>query len=54
MDTKTNKYGYIDKNGNVVIKPQFDNLNKFNEGIAAVCIGGTKHEKWGILIVMEK
>lgn len=33
------KYGYIDKTGKVVIKPQFDNTMGFNEGLAATSIG---------------
>lgn len=34
------KYGYIDRTGKVVIKPQFDNTMGFNEGLAATSIGG--------------
>jgi len=29
-------YGYIDKNGKVVIEPQFDNVSAFSEGLAWV------------------
>lgn len=32
-------YGYIDKTGNMVIKPQFDDDFIFSEGLAAVTIG---------------
>lgn len=34
------KYGYIDKTGKVVIKPQFENTMGFNEGLAATKLGG--------------
>lgn len=34
------KYGYIDKTGKVVIKPQFENTTGFNEGLAATKLGG--------------
>jgi len=36
------KYGYIDKTGRVVIKPQFDHGEDFSDGMACVKIGG-KH-----------
>ena len=28
------KYGYVDRKGNVVIEPQFDNAKSFSEGLA--------------------
>ncbi|MGQ0540656.1 MAG: WG repeat-containing protein [Blastocatellia bacterium] len=34
------KYGYIDKTGKVVIKPQFENTMGFNEGLAATRLNG--------------
>jgi hypothetical protein len=34
------KYGYIDKTGKVVIKPQFENTMGFNEGLAATKLNG--------------
>lgn len=34
------KWGYADKNGKVVIKPQFSLASKFSEGLALVWIGG--------------
>ena len=37
------KWGYINYEGEVVIKPQFDNAEPFSEGLAAVKIG----YKWG-------
>jgi serine/threonine-protein kinase len=39
------KWGYIDKTGQVVIQPQFDEANLFSEGLAAVRIGS----KWGYI-----
>ena len=30
------KYGFIDKNGKVVIEPQFDDAGAFSEGLAKV------------------
>jgi WG containing repeat len=39
------KEGYIDINGKIVIKPQFDAASAFSEGLAAVLIG----EKWGYI-----
>ena len=32
------KYGFIDKNGKMVIEPQFDEVNNFSEGFASVAI----------------
>ena len=34
------KLGYIDRNGKVVINPQFDWAGEFSEGLANVGIGG--------------
>jgi len=39
------KEGYIDANGKIVIKPQFDNAAGFSEGFAPVLIDG----KWGYI-----
>ena len=33
---KDDKYGYIDKNGKVVIEPQFGEVGDFSEGFACV------------------
>ena len=39
------KYGFIDKNGKVVIEPQFDSASNFSEGFACV----KKDDKWGFI-----
>jgi hypothetical protein len=36
---ESQKYGYIDSSGNVVIKPQFEAATEFSEGLAAVALG---------------
>ncbi|WP_158260502.1 WG repeat-containing protein [Chlorogloea sp. CCALA 695] len=41
--TEVPSYGYIDKTGKSVIKPQFKLAYKFSEGLARVKIG----DKWG-------
>ncbi|MBE6737133.1 MAG: WG repeat-containing protein [Ruminococcaceae bacterium] len=39
------KYGYINKSGSVVIKPQFDDAGRFSDGLATVGIDG----KYGVI-----
>src|SRR6218665_2038281 len=39
------KWGYIDKNGKITIKPQFDEAQWFQEGLASVKLDG----KWGYI-----
>ena len=41
--------GYIDKEGNYVIEPQFENAESFSEGLAAVEIGEYPNNKWGYI-----
>ena len=33
------KWGYFDKTGKIIIKPQFDDAGNFYEGLASVSIG---------------
>lgn len=42
---ENDKYGFRDLNGNVVIKPQFDNAEMFSEGYSAVTVA----DKWGLI-----
>ncbi|MEO0110388.1 MAG: WG repeat-containing protein [candidate division WOR-3 bacterium] len=45
------KWGYVDKEGKVVINPQFDYAYPFSEGLAGVNIGGRQFgHPGGILI----
>lgn len=39
------KYGYIDRTGKVIIKPQFDTAKRFSEGLARVRVDN----KWGFI-----
>lgn len=39
------KVGFIDKNGEVAIAPQYEYVCPFSEGLAAVCVG----ENWGFI-----
>ena len=39
------KWGYADKDGNVVIEPEYDNAKSFSNGLGAVCKDG----KWGFI-----
>ncbi len=43
--TKDNKWGFINKKGEYVIKPQFGFVNEFSEGLAAVL----KNDKYGFI-----
>ncbi|MGL4375735.1 MAG: WG repeat-containing protein, partial [Microcoleaceae cyanobacterium] len=36
---KNGKWGFIDKNGKVIVKPKYDEVRNFSEGLAAVKIG---------------
>ena len=45
VTVKNGKCGYIDKQGNVVIAPEYDCASPFSQGIAAVC----KEGKWGAI-----
>lgn len=39
------KWGYVDAEGEVVIKPQYSDAKSFSNGLAAVCVDG----KWGFI-----
>jgi len=39
------KWGFVDKNGQLVIKVQFDDVNSFSEGLAPAKI----NNKWGVV-----
>ena len=39
------KYGYVDRIGNIVISPKFDSVRSFRDGIAEVCI----NDKYGYI-----
>lgn len=43
------KWGYIDKRGKIVIRPQFDYAEGFSEGLARIRIGLVKAGKWGFV-----
>ncbi len=43
---KDGKWGFVDKSGEIVINPQFDNVHPFREGLAAVC---NKDGQWGFI-----
>src|SRR4029450_12130870 len=40
------KFGFIDTTGKMVIKPQFSDVEPFNEGLAAVAV---KQDAWGFI-----
>ncbi|MBL8422629.1 MAG: WG repeat-containing protein [Candidatus Accumulibacter phosphatis] len=48
-DDETGKWGFIDKQGNMVIPPHFDSVRAFREGRAAVRIGYDNSGKWGYI-----
>jgi len=41
--------GFSDRNGKVVVKPQFEDAHPFADGLAAVCIGKKDKAKWGYI-----
>lgn len=47
------KYGYIDKDGNMVIEPQFDGADRFSDGLAMVLVDGKRGfiDKTGRLVI---
>lgn len=61
---KKNKYGFINKNLDTVIKPEYDFAFPFNDGKAIVCIGCVKNKigehtemidgQWGMIDIRGK
>lgn len=51
VDVKVDgQYGFKDKNGRIVIKPQFtDTMHGFSDGLAVVSVGLKNEKKWGII-----
>lgn len=43
------KFGFVDTDGNMVIKPKLDGARHFSEGLAAVCRYVKDEEKWGYM-----
>jgi hypothetical protein len=50
------RYGYVDQLGKLVVKPRFTRAEEFNEGLAAVQVGGKPNEdgvvtggRWGFI-----
>ena len=45
LDEKTQKYGYVDKTGKMVISPVFDEAERFQDGYAVVKV----QDQYGIV-----
>ncbi len=45
LDEKTQKYGYVDKTGKMVISPVFDEAERFRDGYAVVKV----QDQYGIV-----
>lgn len=46
---QNDKWGYINKNGQIVIEPQFSDGREFSEGLAAIAFGEYPHKKHGYI-----
>ena len=46
IEYRDSKYGYIDKTGKIVIKPQFRRAEDFSRGVAAVQLWKTGEIRW--------
>jgi hypothetical protein len=49
QDEKTFEYGYIDKSGRIVIKPQFVHARPFSEGFATVTTGKVTDQRDAVI-----
>ncbi len=43
--SKNNKWGFVDKVGNIVVSPKYDEVGSFSEGLALV----GQNNKWGFI-----
>lgn len=48
-DNISGKYGFLNKKGDIVIKPQFEDAKGFYDGLAPVKSGGNFDDKWGYI-----
>lgn len=48
-DEKTGLYGYIDKQGTIIIPASFSNALDYSDGAAAVMVKNNGYEKWGFI-----
>jgi hypothetical protein len=49
--TEGHKYGYMDRDGRVVVEPTYDQARQFSGGLAAVAVGDICHDEglWGYI-----
>lgn len=48
-DPETNKHGFMDKTGNLAVKPKFENAASFSEGLARVSVIKNSREMLGFI-----
>ncbi len=50
QDIKTKKYGFINKNGEIIIEPKYISVGSFNDSLASVNFGKSIHDsQWGYI-----